>query len=101
MAFRLVCPAYVPDKVGHGTDAGYSPGGAYDHATRCAAMGDLLRERDIDVETRATGRKGVETADDFFAAIVAKSAAKSEPVAASAAEPVETVTIDGVTYRKA
>lgn len=100
MAFRLVCPAFGPDVIGHGTAAGYSAGGAYDHATRCATMGDLLRSRDIDVDTRAA-RRGIETEDDFFAAIVAKSAAKSEPVAASAAEPVETVTIDGVTYRKA
>ncbi len=101
MAYTLVCPVYAADNkvVGHGTAAGYSPGGAWSHATRCSTMGDILRGQGIEVET-APARRGVESESDFFAAIAAKNAARSAPEQASAAEPVATVTIDGKLYRE-
>jgi histidinol-phosphate/aromatic aminotransferase/cobyric acid decarboxylase-like protein len=97
--FRLVCPVFAADStvIGHGTADGYSTGGAYSHATRCEAMATLANAHGVEVTARAAGRAAIETEDAFFAAMVEKSAAKSEPVAAQASE---TVVIDGKTYTR-
>ena len=100
MAYRIVCPTFAAGVTGHGTDIGYSVGGALSHASRCPAMNALMAERDIDVDLKVSTR-GVQTEDEFFAAAAQKFArVTSAPVApAPAAENVRI--IDGVAYRKA
>jgi hypothetical protein len=102
MAFTIVCPVFTADESvrGHGTATGYTVGGALSHATRCASMGDIMRERGVAVETRATSTRGIATEDEFFQA-AARKLAQVTSAPEPAAQAAETVIIEGVAYRKA
>ena len=101
MALRKVCPVLVADPTvtGHGTDAGYSNGGWVSHAERCEAANADLAGHGVTIDLKTTGRRGIETEEDFYAAAAAKAAQSAPVEPAQAAENV--VLIDGIAYRKA